>query len=993
MMPKRLIEVDLPIARISGYARREKAIRHGHLSTLHLWWARRPLASSRAVILASLLPDPADPACPPEFQERAAALLLRLRDERGGPRLDWSNPIVLRDALLTFIADFADFAASDDPLLISTSRALVTAAHRSLVPDGSTQPFVADPFAGGGAIPLEVLRVGGLAFASDLNPVAVLLNKVALEYMPRFGQRLVDELRVRGAQVASVASSELGRLYPGVGGSPLSYLWARTVLSEEPTSLPPIEIPLMRSFWLARGARRRIALRWVRAAGGAVEIETIERRSADGTTRLVRRPILEVFEPDEGRELDRPTAVRGSAICPVSGHVTPVERVREQLRSRRAGSADARLLCVVETRHGVAGRRYRLAGAIDFQAVDTAAALADELQRLGADGLSPLPDEDMDLNEIRRNSTLIYGARRWGDLFTPRQAVALATIARAIRDVGAEMRRSGDSDLATAVEACLALSLSKEADLTNALVAWKPDAECPVHMFTRQAIPMVWDFAEAVPVSEGSGSWGSMVERTADALESLAGSGREVGTVIQASATAIPLPTDSVDAVVTDPPYYDAVPYANLSDFFYVWLRRSLVRSLPDLFSGQLTPKSDEIVVDRAHHLSSQTKNVAHYERELTKAFAECRRILKPGGVAAVIFASKSTASWEALLGALVESGWVITASWSIDTEMDTRVSAQGQARLGSSIHLVCRPREHPDGTLVEDSVGEWRDVVYELGQRIHDWMPRLSAEGVVGADAIFACIGPALEVFSRWSRVEKPSGDRVLLQEYLEQVWAAIAKEALAQVFADADSAGLEADARLTAMWLWTIRTSRTGEIGLETGEDDEEATADEPSARLVGFALEYDAARKIAQGLGVDLQALPDLVEIKAGVARLLGVRERAGALFGGAYDERNAKPRGASGQLSLFADGPEPGVDGIAPVIGDLQPAVTALDRVHQAMLLFGSGRSDQLMGYLSAGVGTDRRFWNIAQSLAALYPSGSDEKRWVDGVLARKKSFGY
>ena len=228
---------------------------------------------------------------------------------------------------------------------------------------------------------------------------------------------------------------------------------------------------------------------------------------------------------------------------------------------------------------------------------------------------------------------------------------------------------------------------------------------------------------------------------------------------------------------------------------------------------------------------------------------------MRPDGVAIIVFASKTTASWEAILQAVVDAGWIITGSWPIDTEMETRVSAQGQARLASSVHLVCRPRS-------ESSIGDWRDVLTELPKRIHEWMPRLASEGVVGADAIFACLGPALEVFSRYSHVEKASGEQITLKEYLEHVWAAVAKEALSMIFAGADATGFDPDARLTAMWFWTLSAGAAGNgEGSDTADEentDEEEDSARPAARMGGFVLEYDAARKIAQGLGAHLEQL---------------------------------------------------------------------------------------------------------------------------------------
>lgn len=455
-----------------------------------------------------------------------------------------------------------------------------------------------------------------------------------------------------------------------------------------------------------------------------------------------------------------------------------------------------------------------------------------------------------------------------------------------------------------------------------------------------------------------------------------------------------------VDAFITDPPYYDAVPYAYLSDFFYVRLRRSLNQIHSQLFAETLVPKNDEIVVDRPHQFSTSKKNITFYEKELTKAFAEGKRIVNPNGIGAIVFASKTTASWEAILRGVIDSGWIITGSWPIDTEMASRLAAQGQARLASSIHLVVRPRENPDGSLREE-VGDWRDILQELPQRIHEWMPRLAAEGVVGADAIFACLGPALEIFSRYSSVEKASGELVTLKEYLEYVWAAVSREALSMIFSDADATGFEEDARLTAMWLWTLSTGvANGESGVEATEeetDDDDEESGSKSSKISGYVLEFDAARKIAQGLGAHLENLSNLIEVKGDKARLLPVSERTRYLFGKEEAKAPAKRKNKSGakQLSLFEtlgsaeEEDEDWGEKNVPQLGS-----TVLDCIHQSMILFAAGRSEALKRFLvDEGAGSDQRFWRLAQALSALYPSSTDEKRWVDGVLARKKGLGF
>jgi putative DNA methylase len=332
-------------------------------------------------------------------------------------------------------------------------------------------------------------------------------------------------------------------------------------------------------------------------------------------------------------------------------------------------------------------------------------------------------------------------------------------------------------------------------------------------------------------------------------------------------------------------------------------------------------------------------------------------------------------------------------------------MNALDTASLNSSVHIVCRPRENPDGSLSTDEVGDWRDVLQELPPRIHAWLPRLAQEGVVGADAIFACLGPALEIFSRYSRVEKASGEPVLLKEYLEQVWAAVSKEALGMVFAGADASALEEDARLTAMWLWTLSRKDEGGGLKDEAEDEEgdEETGGSSSLQPSSFSLEYDAARKIAQGLGAYLEKLDHLVEIKGSTARLRAVSERTRYLFGQDGVEAASRPvRKRQQQMSLFDKDEGGGLKDESVRLNDdfdssfiLHPSsFTILDRVHQSMLLFAAGRSDALKRFLvDEGVGQNTRFWQLANALSALYPPGTDEKRWVEGVLARKKGLGF
>jgi len=1019
--PKRLIEVDLPIKRISAHARREKSIRHGHISTLHIWWARRPLAACRAVICAALWPDPADPDCPVAFKVVAEKLMREWTDHEHQELLSPEsrphfekirqhpvhpvNPVQLRTLLLDFIADFANWDNSTVREYLETSRALTAYAHRSLTEPGfnptaaeieqsirnpqSTirnwpKPLVVDPFCGGGSIPLEALRVGADAFASDLNPIPVLLNKVVLEYIPKYGQRLADEVRKWGNWIKHEAEKELAEFYPKDpdGATPIAYLWARTIQCEGPGC--GAEVPLIRSLWLAKKSNRSVAMQIVpRPRAKRVDFQLIVKQRGGW-----------VDQDDLKTKIEDPkfdgTVKRGSATCPCCGYTTPVARIRDQLRAKKGGANNARLMCVVSSRSDEQGRFYRLPSNSDIKAVNGAAAELVRRKKAHRGELSLVPEEPLPPQGTLGFRVQLYGMLEWGHLFTSRQLLTLTTLARVVRAVGAQLHAGKkDQAFAEAVQASLACCVDRCVNQLSSLSKWHNGREVVDGVFARQALPMLWDFADIQPFGENA-FWNGAVGWVVSVMERQAPS--HTGTVEPASAAAHPLPDDSAMAFVTDPPYYDAVPYADLSDFFYVWLKRMLPDSLSGPFASQLSPKVEECIVDEV-----KGKDRAYFEKMMKKAMVEGRRVLSPDGVGVVVFAHKSTGGWEAQLQAMVDAGWVMTGSWPIDTELGNRLRAMDSAALASSVHLVCRPRENPDGSVRTEEVGDWRDVLAELPRRIHDWMPRLADEGVVGADAIFACLGPALEIFSRYSRVEKASGDAVTLKEYLEQVWAAVAKEALTMIFSGADATGFEEDARLTAMWLWTLKTDdQRSEVG---GQESEEESGDEEGnskkGGAGGFVLEYDAARKIAQGLGAHLEDLCSLVEVSGETARLLPVAERAGHLFGKSEGKAASVRRRREPQMDLFkalqAD------DDKQASFGDTKVesvGKTVLDRVHQSMILFAASRGEALKRFLvEDGAGNDQRFWRLAQALSALYPISTDEKRWVDGVLARKKGLGF
>ena len=999
---KRLAEVDFPIAAVSRHAVREKSIRHGHPSTLHLWWARRPLASSRAVLLALLLPDPCDAHCPEEFKTEARKILPTVGCGRGDGDSD------IRHGLLKFIADFANWDNSKNQTWLEAGRALVKAAH------DKEPPLVVDPFAGGGSIPLEALRLGCEAFASDLNPVACLILKVMLEDIPRHGPELADELREAGAEIKRRAERELKDLYPtdADGATPIAYLWARTVRCEAPDC--GAEIPLMRSFWLCKKPKRKRALR-----------HSVERM--DGAPPRVT---FEVFEPKTDSEVRGGTVTRAKATCLCCGAVLPPDRVRLQLAAERGGAdvkfdgdgkriGGARMTAVVTLRPDVKGRHYRLPTDADYAAVREAqarvAGILEEWERGGKQGLCPIPDEPTPAGggsgAGRAFSVQRYGMLQWGDLFTARQKVALVEL---IGLVFGQAHQNESKVLAIVVNRC--------ANQLSHLSRWNVPGEKVEGTFSRQALPIVWDYAEVNPFGSATGSYDGALDWVTKVIQVSPES--RTGQIQPADASDHPLPDDSVNVWFTDPPYYDAVPYADLSDFFLVWLKRSLYAQpfLRDPFdaSNQLTPKDRETVQDETKRVNGRSKDRRWFEETMAMAFAEGRRVLTEDGVGSVVFAHKTTEGWEALLSGMTRGGWTITGSWPIATEMGSRLRARDSAALATSIHLICRPR--PD----EAPIGEWADVLRELPLRVADWIERLQGEGIRGADLVFACIGPALEVFSRYSAVETAEGRDVRLPEYLEKVWEVVGRAALEQVLGTAEASArnglagaLEEDARLSALFLWALqstdetlqrdertysaRQADTGGFAVRdapsASDRDEKREAEVAKATAKGFHLPFDVVRRFSQPMGIDLDRWTGrVIAQEKGVIRLLPIGERAKALFGSdgaggaaAWIESGAD---ADSQTTLFPEldaaaqaGPAKPSTGDAPSIDAIleSPETTALDRVHAAMLLQAGGHANALRTLIVSEQDRSPDFLRLSNALSALYPRGSREKRLLDAML--------
>lgn len=1012
---KRLIEVDFPIARVSAHSAKEKSIRHGHLSTLHLWWARRPLAACRAVLLGLLLPAPTDRECPADFKSKARVLLLKRHTK------PLSTDQELQDDLLAFIAEFADWDNAGNALYLEIGRGLVKAAH----PEET--PVIVDPFAGGGSIPLEALRLGCEAFASDLNPVACLILKTLLEDIPRYGNAefkladgkgketvvhgLADALRHIGKQVKEATEKELAQFYPPDpdGSRPIAYLWARTVRCEGIGC--GAEISLMGAFWLCKKTKRKVALRF--------QVERIKGKTP--------RVVFEIFEPKPEEAVTESTVNRANATCLCCGIVLPAERVRSQLAEQRGGgdvmfdakgkrTGGAVLLAVVTAKDGVAERQYRLATDRDYAAV-FASQRAVVQQPQGA-----LPHEPTPMGggkgAGRAFSVQKYGLASFTDLFTARQRLTLATLASKALEIANFAAKTAHAS--APLRECLSLSVSKQADYLSTLCTWHyHNREKVNHTFARQGLPFITDFAETVFCGNGSGCWDGLSDWTAMAVERTAQLTCP-GAVQLADARRSPLSSGTSHVWFTDPPYYDAVPYSDLSDFFLVWLKRALPQHplLRDPFdkTNALSPKTPELVQDETRRVGGGVKDKDFFERGMSIAFAEGRRVLRDDGIACVVFAHKTTEGWEALLSGILKAGLTITASWPIATEMATALRAKESAALATSVHLVCRPRPENAG------VGDWTEVKAAMGKRIREWLPMLLKHGVRGADAIFSCLGPALESYSRYERVltaadrEVPLGGAPDATEphergFLAYVFEAVSKEAMRQVLGDAETEGFEEDARLTALFLWTLQATKTnGTQGKAEGsrlraEGDNEEEQEEPGEEdqnpkkpKAGFTMPFDTFIRITRPMGIHYPALEGRVlEIEKGVVRLLPIKERTEELLGEAaqrpgieisLEDFRQLELGLVEKKRTEAALPTKPKKGKQATPGRplAEATFTTLDRIHRAMLLFSMGRSTLLRQVLETEMRQGKRFERLALALNALYPDGSEERRMLEGVQA-------
>ncbi len=720
----KLIEVTLPIREISAESVRDKSLRHGHISTLHLWWARRPLAAARAVVFASLVPDPDDSRCPEDFRKAVErdlktqvpeALKHYLRGRKvvhdSDPYRPYNGiPDTLRNRLLMFIAKWSpeslafeagksdkevkpEFLLDDRSLvkwetsdpenrqgreILRIARDLVKAAY------GGKTPVVLDPFAGGGAIPLEVGRLGCQPIANDYNPVAYLILRATCEFpqkygkpgkrkvtVEEFGKKIERDIHVPNVLAYDVekwakwilerAREKIGHLYPpGEDGKRVvGYLWARTAPCSNPSCRG--EIPLLRSLLVCNKSDKKVALR----------MEVDEKGKA--VTFLVAKG-------DAIRRTAGTMESRGNVVCPFCEQVTPVADIRKAGIAEKLG--ERMVAAILE---GMDAKDYRPIEEADRLAFASAADFAGE--RPGEYIVPEInsPSADLDAGSHRSINLELYGLKRWGQLFNQRQLAAMNTFIACLQDALGSIRSEiPDEEYRKAVIILLGLWVSRIASRCSNVGVWHTKGEKLEHPFGRQAIPMTWDYPESNPFSESTGGAVGQLGWMLRVInrESLSGT---PASVCCGDAASLPLGNSSVELLTTDPPYFDVVAYADLSDYFYIWLKRGLGEALPDFFHTPQTPKSQEATAHKHRHHGDAEQGRAHFERKLREAFCEANRVMHRSGIVSIIFAHQSTEAWTALVKAIFGAGLGITGTWPIDTELVTALKAHISS-LSSSV-------------------------------------------------------------------------------------------------------------------------------------------------------------------------------------------------------------------------------------------------------------------------------------------------------------------
>jgi putative DNA methylase len=778
---KRLIEDFLPIKEISDESAREKSIRQGHISTLHLWWARRPLVACRAAVYASLVPAPNGK----NGRGPKSAFIQKLCKYP-------ANPNTVKEAIKHIYEAHAERLSKELGKEITA---------KDIEEGRAPKPRVLDMFAGGGSIPLEALRLGCDAYAVELNPVAYIILLATLVYPQKYGKKLVDEVEKWGKWVIENAKREIGDLYKPIQTkkygelTPIAYLWTRTVKCKSPSC--DAVVPLVRQTWLCKKSGKFIALKVSPDPKKKISKFTVVSSYAKTETEAIEK-----FGFDPGK-----LSKEGETKCIFCGTTVTNDYVKQEGQAKRM---DKQLMAIVCTKEGEPGKIYLSADEVPEDLIPDEKEIWERIEKLCEETGLTIPEEDMDTNDPTTVAGRGFGISKWYELFTPRQLLALLTFTKWVRKSEEDMgKRVFEEEFIKAICCKLGLTLDRFADYSTSLCVWATDGEFIAHTFGRQAIPMVWDFAEVNPFGYASGNVQGALDWVLGVIKELVNSGKPAN-VLRTSATELPYPDNFFDAIITDPPYYDNISYAVLSDFFYVWLKRSIGHLYPEHFSGELTPKKKEIVADAKRH-GSKEKAKKFYEEMMEKSLQEAWRVLKPNSPIVIVYAHKTTAGWSTLIEALRKTGFIIQEAWPIHTERPGRLLGIGTSTLASSIFLCARKRE-------KGKVGSYEDDVYpQLEEVVKERVNTLFSEGITGADLVISCVGAGLKAFTQFERVEYANGEEVTSEEFLQIVEGLVLETILEKLFGVPRKGVSQVDptTRFYVLWRYTY-----GRMEVDSGE-----------------------------------------------------------------------------------------------------------------------------------------------------------------------------
>lgn len=833
MKAKKLIEVAMPIKEISAESVRDKSIRHGHISTLHLWWARRPLPVCRAVVFASLVPDPLDEHCPQAFKVAVADLL---KSDNYKPYDDIPYTTVVdkmddtpRHRLMMFIGKFSDkcqknmnagkatspaeqlsagslikWENKNNEAVLGIARKLIWVAYNAdkdaslsyerlskdfdhaysaiheaekalyeltdrhkATPEvqqaearlqkaiddfQQRMPSVFDPFAGGGAIPLEAARLGCRSYGNDINPVAHIIERGSAEFPQKYGKPIrytetefrriygkegVDMLAEKGfaffdgiveipnrlawdvefyaKRILRETEKEVGWMYPADenGNKPIAFYWVRTAKCSNPSC--GAIVPMLKGFDLVHTNSKQFYLD-----------PTIEGKSIS-------------FSIKQGRSSSSSWNNRGNVTCPCCGSLTSVGQVKEQSKKNRL--SPILVATIYETNNG---KKYGIPTAKQIKVLSTPIEVIDR------------PTESMQRNS-NGGDTFPWGFTKWGDLFSDRQLFMLSHFVNQIKGIG---RLLDDEKYGNIIETYLALWFDRIALINTSFSRYDTSRENVQHMYNRQAIAMVSDFPESNPFCDSSGCALNQLDWVLRYIESESPNSYSANFANASSGDKEQFEKKQLSVVVTDPPYYDAIAYGDISDFFYIWMKKILCEIYPLNFATPLTPKTEECTALRHHHNDNETEAKKHFENKLTDIFDAIER--QTSDVVSIMFAHQSTEAWTTLCNSILNARMNITGSWPMDTELANRTLAISSSALESSVTVSCRPSQR-------QGFAEYKEVKQAIEKNVKEEVNKLYDLGFRGADLLTACFGQAVSEFGKYEVVEKSNGDRVTVAELLE--------------------------------------------------------------------------------------------------------------------------------------------------------------------------------------------------------------------------------